>query len=685
MKRRYALVLLALWLPAQLWAEAIGSKNGLLQQATHQQVNQRVHEHLKPQIKIENVQPYTANESHSHPAIRGCVNAVTHKHAGSRRHEHTYNCPEYRRFGPVPRPVAAPAAGPQASATNVQEQGVDEADLVKTDGRYLFAIVNMNGAGGVRIYDTQHQGDQLKQIAAVGFGNELRLKGMYLLAERQQLVVIGEQYKNQVRTDAATWSSNTSVILVDVSNKAKPRTVRHVRMEGSVQSTRRIQNQLYLVLSSHTMQFPSTYKYLETPRKLTAAELEREKQQIVTEIEQWDISDHVPHYREPGKPGAHPLIRSGEFYFNPDDVQNYSLTTLLSIDLQAPQFQFNSIGWLGYSGTVYASQKAMYITSYFYAEDDRLDAQRFPKNMSKQLIHKFAFKNKGMDYRGSGVVLGDFGWNTLSSFQLDEDNKGHLRVVTHNWNQDKDGKDPAVRSPVVLTALAEHPQHKQLVTLSRLPNKKSPKALGKPGEQLYGARLFDDYAYFVTFERTDPLYVVDLRNPRDLKVTGELIIPGFSDYLHPLGDGLLVGVGKEAGEEDGRVLQQGLKLSLFDVRNPRQPAEVDKLVIGEGGTDSPANRDHHAFTSLAMRGTAITRIALPVALVESDTAGNPKNGLHRFEVDRNKRQIRHLGVMQAVGNNRDWWMSWDSGDRSIIIDDRVYFYHDGQFRAGRWE
>jgi hypothetical protein len=258
-------------------------------------------------------------------------------------------------------------------------------------------------------------------------------------------------------------------------------------------------------------------------------------------------------------------------------------------------------------------------------------------------------------------------------------------VVTHNWNQDKDGKDPAVRSPVVLTALAEHPQHKQLVTLSRLPNKKSPKALGKPGEQLYGARLFDDYAYFVTFERTDPLYVVDLRNPRDLKVTGELIIPGFSDYLHPLGDGLLVGVGKEAGEEDGRVLQQGLKLSLFDVRNPRQPAEVDKLVIGEGGTDSPANRDHHAFTSLAMRGTAITRIALPVALVESDTAGNPKNGLHRFEVDRNKRQIRHLGVMQAVGNNRDWWMSWDSGDRSIIIDDRVYFYHDGQFRAGRWE
>lgn len=690
MKKQYALLLLVLCLPAQLWAEAVGGKNGLLQQASHAQINQRVHDYLKPKIKIENVQPYTADETHSHPEIWGCVQAVKHKHAGSRRHEHNYNCPpRIRMHGVAPVPSAAPrpapAAQPQASSTNVQEQGVDEADLVKTDGRYLFAIENMNNATGVRVYDTQHQGDQLKQISAIGFGNDMRLQGMYLLAEQQQLVVIGQQYKNLVRPEGNGWSGNTSIIVVDISNKAKPRTLRHVRMEGNVETSRRIQGQLYLVLSSYTLQFPPTYKYLETKKRLTAAELAQEKQKIAAEIEQWDISDHVLHYREPGKPGAHPLIRSGEFFYNPDDIENYSLTTILSVDLNAPRFEFRSVGWMGYSGTVYASQQAMYITSYFYAEDGKLSTERFPKNMSKQLIHKFAFKGPGMDYRGSGAVLGDLGWNSMSSFQLDEDTKGNLRVVTHNWQENKDGKDPATRSPVVLTALAEHPQNKQLVTLSRLPDKQSPKPLGKPGEQLYGARLFDDYAYFVTFKRTDPLYVVDLRNPRNLRVTGELIIPGFSDYLHPVSDGLLLGVGKETSDEDGRVLQQGLKLSLFDVRNPRKPAEVDKLIVGKGGTDSPANRDHHAFTSLAMRGTDITRVALPVALVEDESNYDVKTGLHRFEVDRRQQKISHLGAMKAVGSEGNWWMRWSSEDRSIIIDDRLYYYHDGQFRAGRWK
>nr|CAA6805913.1 MAG: Beta propeller domain-containing protein [uncultured Thiotrichaceae bacterium] len=126
-------------------------------------------------------------------------------------------------------------------------------------------------------------------------------------------------------------------------------------------------------------------------------------------------------------------------------------------------------------------------------------------------------------------------------------------------------------------------------------------------------------------------------------------------------------------------------MSLFDVRNPRKPAEIDKLVIGKRGTDSPANRDHHAFTSLAMNGTHTTRVALPVSLVEDEDSYDPKTALHRFEVDRNKRKIRHLGAMKAVGSQSDWWMRWNSTDRSIIIDDRLYYYHGGHFRAGSWK
>ncbi len=685
MNKQLGLMLLVLWLPTQLWAAAIGDKNGLLQRASHEQVNQRVHQYLKRQIKIENVQPYTADESHSHPAIWGCAKAITHKHAGSRKHEHNHGC--RARIVPrlVPRPAAKAARSPQISTTNVQEQGVDEADLVKTDGRYLYAVTNANHAGGLRIYDTRYQGEQLKQIGAIGFGQGLRLQGIYLLAEQQKLLVIGQEYRNRVRSGAGRWAANSSLIWVDIRNRHQPRTLRQVRLEGQVSTSRRIRDQLYLVLNSYTLQFPSTYKYLETPRKLTEVELQREKQKIAAVIEQWDISHHVPHYRQPGLPGAHPLIRSGDFYFNPKDVQNYSLTTVLAVELNAPQFQFHSVGWLGYSGTVYVSPQAMYITSYFYGHENQLDADHFPRQLGRQLIHKFAFKGRGVDYRGSGVVLGELGWNKLSSFQLDEDARGHLRVVTYNWNhQSSSSKDPATRSPVVLTALAEHPVNKQLVTLSRLPNRQSPKALGKPGEQLYGARLFDDYAYIVTFKRTDPLYVVDMRNPRALKVTGELVIPGFSDYLHPLSGDLLLGVGKETTEHNGRVWQQGLKLSLFDVRNPAKPAEVHKLVVGKGGTDSPANRDHHAFTSLAMRGTDITRVALPVTLIETENDSGAKTGLHRFEVNRKQRKISHLGAMQAVGSRSDWRLGWNPDDRSVIIDDRLYYYHNGHFRAGHW-
>ena len=312
----------------------------------------------------------------------------------------------------------------------------------------------------------------------------------------------------------------------------------------------------------------------------------------------------------------------------------------------------------------------------------KLNQFRFPSDLGNRLIHKFAFKDNGFDYRGSGAVLGEFKWGPLSSFQLDEDAKGNLRVVTSNNGTSRKTNDPAAHSPVVLTALAEHPTKKQLITLSRIPNRASPKALGKPGEQLYGARLFDDYAYFVTFKRTDPLYVVDMRNSKQLKVTGELVIPGFSDYLHPLGDGLLLGVGMEAEEDGNWARLGGVKMSLFDIHNPNKPTEIHKLAVGKRGTSTPANRNHHAFTSLAMNGTSTTRVAIPISLVEDDNYQR-KDGLHRFEIDRKAKRIKHLGAMKPLNGSRNWW-SWNNSDRSIIIGNKLYYYHNGHFWQGSW-
>ncbi len=694
----HGLLTLMLLLPGTLFAEAVGDKDGLLKQFSHQQIDQRIHEHLIGQIKIDNPQPPkpppVVDVMHSHPAIPGCTKATQHKHSGPLGHQHRYGC---RRAAPRPAPKAAvysTAAAPQASATNVQEQGVDEADFVKTDGRYLYGIENANNSAAIRIYDTQHTGGKLQQISAIGFGQDMQLTGLYLLAKQQKLIAIGNSYRNKVRDDnrkrrspvRRRGSGNTSIIVVDISNKTHPRTLRHTRIEGSAKTTRRIKDKLYIVLNSYSFSFPSTYKYLETTRPLNEQQQSAIRAEITADIKKWTIADKIPHYRTPGKPGAHPLIQSGNFFLNPHDMNSWGLTTILAIDLKATDFRYESMGWFGggWGTTVYASQKTLYVTSgYYAAEQTPLNKHRFPADQGSRLIHKFAFTDKGFDYRGSGAVLGNFKWTKLSSFQLDEDQHGNLRVVTYTWGKSKKSKDPATQSPVILTALAEHPRNKQLITLDRLPNKTSPKALGKPGEQLYGARLFDDYAYFVTFKRTDPLYVVDMRNPRQLKVTGELIIPGFSDYLHPLGDGLLLGVGKEAEDDGGAWAQlQGLKLSLYDVGNPHKPAEIHKIVVGKRGTDSPANRDHHAFTSLAIRGTNTTRVALPVSLVEDEDNYRGKDGLHRFEVDRKQRRIKHLGAMKPLNGDKQW--RWYGNDRSIIIGDKLYYYHDGHFWQGDW-
>ncbi|MCK5811250.1 MAG: beta-propeller domain-containing protein, partial [Cocleimonas sp.] len=283
-----------------VYAEAIGDKEGYLKQVSSQQLDSQIHDYLIEKIKIENPQPYTDKEIHSHPAIWRCTKAVKHKHHGARNHSHTHNCPNiYRRERGLPMPVrrapramAKRAAKPQASSTNVQEKGVDEADFVKTDGRYLFAISNNNyaqRAAGVRIFDTQSGSKQPRQISAIGFHKNMRVEGMYLMPHSHKLIIIGNSYRKPLRNKYSRWSGTTHVISVDIRNKAKPSVLKHVQMEGHSKTTRRIGNQLYLVLSGGRVSFPETYKVLETPKKMTEAEYRKVKQEMIAEIKKWSI------------------------------------------------------------------------------------------------------------------------------------------------------------------------------------------------------------------------------------------------------------------------------------------------------------------------------------------------------------------------------------------------------------
>lgn len=646
----WRIIFCILFVPTTLFAQDLNDKAGFLKPVSIEQLEKQFKEQLKSQITITDYRPYLPN---SGLRRRGAARPVV-----------------------VPQAMAAPASAGQVSGTNVQEQGVDEADKVKTDGRYLYGA-NQQG-GGIRIFDTQAvSGSMLKQIATVGMPANSQLQGMYLIPNSKQLVVLASSYL-PLRSSVHQYyngSGQTQVFIFNVANPAKPQLIRQLEIEGSFFQSRRINNRLYLFLNHPFNNFPTTYANIESKQPLTEAQKDTEKKKIIAEIDQWQLSASLPRYAEKGSKQSLPLLNNEAIYSTQKIANIYSLSSMLTIDLDKLNQDPQALAYLGSAENFYMSNKAAYLISPAYYQVVKAPIS----SMQGNVVHKFAVSGKGFNYRGSGAFFGALNWNELSSFQFDEDQRGNLRVVTYNSAQTTKHPDPITRSPVILSVLAEHPTNKQLVTVARLPNAKYPQPLGKPGERLYGARLFNDYAYFVTFRNTDPLYVVDLRNPRDPKVTGELVIPGFSDYLHPVTSTLLLGVGKAADAQAGGV-QQGWKLSLFDISNPSRPQEIDQVQLGGPGSDSPANRNHHAITSLAINNNTLTRVALPVNVYDPNT-GTAKNGLHRFEVTHAKRKLKHLGGF-SVNPAKDWY--WDDNDRSILIDNYLYYFHNGNFYKTAW-
>jgi len=308
-------------------------------------------------------------------------------------------------------------------------------------------------------------------------------------------------------------------------------------------------------------------------------------------------------------------------------------------------------------------------------------------------IHKFAIGPQAIDYRGSGEVEGHLGWDpSLKSYRMSEWN-GDLRVLSFTGETGwftigvasvagqpaaaAAAADPGPPSPATLSVLRERASDRSLQLVGKLPNAQRPALLGKPGEQVHGVRLLGDRGYVVTFRQTDPLYVLDLSDPTDPKTVGELQMPGFSSHLFPLSDGLLLGVGSDASD---RGILGGVKVALFDVANPAQPRELNSLVIGERGSFTALSGSSHGLNMFIRAGVA--RIALPIWL-SSPPKDSPADGLHRFEVDLQARTLRTRPVIAPPAASPDnafnlWY------DRSLQIEDHVYYLSRGQMTSAQW-
>ncbi len=458
----------------------------------------------------------------------------------------------------------AEAAGPSYSGTNTQEVGVDEGDIVETNGTHVFVA----SQDGVRIVDVADAEVTAKLDVPEG-GHQLLLDGNRLLVATQPYTGI-----------------DTVVSLFDVSDVSAPTLLRRSHLEGYLIATRAIDGTARLVLTSslatrlpfvHPDQFG-----LDEDRALA-----RNKEIIL----QSTVEDWMPRSFDESSDGSFGDIATTldcSTVAAPSEFAGLGLSWIASIDLHGDGHAIGSGGIVSNGDTVYASTTSIYLATvswdWYQPQGDVIEVMRNPE-APPTLIHKFSLGEGGTaSYVASGEVPGQL----LNQFSMSEF-EGDLRVAT--TSQDWTGVKASTSAVRVLRA-----DGNELVQIGIVDG------LGET-EQIYAVRFLGTQGYVVTFRQTDPLYVIDLSDPAAPVLTGELKIPGYSAYLHPIGDGLLLGVGQDASNQ-GQV--QGTQLSLFDVSDPANPQQLSTLPIGGY---SEAEWDHHAFLFWPEDGT----IVLPVS------------------------------------------------------------------------
>ena len=468
------------------------------------------------------------------------------------------------------RTAAPPQKGVDYSGTNVQEEGVDEPDLVKTDGETLFAIAN----GRLRAVDVTGAKPRLLDSLALDarMTHELLLHGDRLLVLSRGGFWIEPLPATAARI--APYAPASSVLAeVNVSDPSRLRLVRTLTLDGSYVAARLVGASARIVAAS---QVPAALPFVQPAddsAEARAAAARRNKAVLAgSKVGSW-----LPSYRirrAGAKPGnARPLVQCRHVR-RATAFSGLGMLTVLTVDLTKGLEPVDSASVMTDGRIVYASPESLYVATERWVDRPDPDTPNKPENGVRTEIHKFDISSPvKTHYRGTGTVSGYL----LSQWSLSE-HRGVLRVVSTEspawWGAGGETES-------FLTTLRQ--SGGALVQAGRIGG------LGK-GERVYAVRFVGDTGYVVTFRQIDPLYTLDLALPERPRVLGELKIPGYSAYLHPIGDDLLLGVGQDANEE-GRPL--GTQLSIFDVSDLRKPTRLHTRHLGQGWSE--AEHDHHAF------------------------------------------------------------------------------------------
>ena len=507
--------------------------------------------------------------------------------------------------GVVQTPGApAPAAGAQApvstrqqgvdySGTNVQEEGVDEPDVVKTNGTTLFAVESDQleavavGGASPKLLDT------LKLDG--GWSHELLLSGTHLLVLSRGGYWI-EPLPAQPALMPMPRVSSSTLTEVDVSDPAALKVVRTLTLDGAYLDARMIGSTVRVVSSSP---MPIELPYV-TPSSGSAKDVSGAEAANRAVVASSRVSAWLPTYRL-GKQPTRSLVSCRDVR-RPPIFSGLGLLTVTTLDLAKGLAPVDSTAVMTDGRIVYASPTSLYVATERWSARPLPVAPTEPPGAVTTQIHTFDISDPAKtSYRGSGSVPGYL----LSQWSLSEF-QGVLRVVSTDtpawW-----GRGPASQS--FLTTL--RPQNNALVQVGQIGG------LGR-GDRVYAVRMMGDTGYIVTFKQVDPLYTVDLGNPAHPEVLGKLDLPGYSSYLHPMSGNLLLGIGQNVDAQTNE--PSGTQVSLFDVSDPKRPARLAHATLGQGW--SKAESDHHAFLYWPATGLVVVPFGQQaVAMRVSRTAG----------------------------------------------------------------
>lgn len=557
------------------------------------------------------------------------------------------------------------------TGTYTQEQNVDEFDAVRYDGdhlyvaprRYLnccFILEDADGAvdtgndpgDSIRILATNPVDGSASVEGRIPLAEGVSVQGMYL-DDNRIFALTAESYYGGFGgfwSDISIWNpERLGYVSYDVSNPAEPRLEVEVSIDGVFVESRRVDDVVYIV-SRYT-------PYVEgLIPNVTTAEQQAHNEALLADV---SLADLLPKITVDGNEQS--LVDPLSCYIPSDeDEAGYPvITSVTAIRIDNPT-SFTTTCYNEETYGAYVSENAIYFSNISggSSADD-----------TKTTIHKFRLIGTDVVYRGSGEIAGQVWRGGQSDFRMSEKD-GDLRVIAslYNWNN-TDFADHK------LFVLREAQGRLELDVVGELPNAQRPAEIGKPNEDLYGVRFLDDKAYAVTFERIDPLYVIDLSDPTDPLIAGELEVEGFSDFLHPVSADLLLGLGSTVGG--------AVKLELFDVSNIGQPLSRGAVTLGESSF-SEARYDRHAFTYQADVG-GVDRFAIPATIYREVGIGGPwETGLYLFEI--HDKATPGLSRLLEVGSVHPpgTLFPYSGRNRAFVHDDTIFYVRDEEVWGAFW-